>query len=167
MIFGKKPSAPDVGRLAELHYDAVWRFCCRRVGEAHASDATQDTFLTAVRRSSSFRGESEARTWLFGIALNVCRNLHRKSGRDLGEEWLQHLPEPDPAPAALERTTLRQALLGLSPEHREAVILHEMEGFSYREIGEIVGVPEGTVKSRLHHAFLALRKALAPEEIAR
>ena len=61
---------------------------------------------------------------------------------------------------------LTQALKKISPEHQEVVILHEMDGFSYLEISQMLEIPEGTVKSRLHHAFLNLRKHLTPSEDA-
>jgi RNA polymerase sigma-70 factor (ECF subfamily) len=79
--------------------------------------------------------------------------------------------EIDPASAVydhaesniIDRYALRQAMSKLSPEHHEVVVLHELDGLTYEEAAAVLGVPVGTVKSRLHHAFLNLRKSLFPE----
>lgn len=71
----------------------------------------------------------------------------------------------DPSKNLIDSQTLREALSQLTPEHREVVILHETEGLNYEECAGIIGVPVGTVKSRLHHAFKNLRLHLAPGEI--
>ncbi len=153
----------DIEQLAEAHYDAIWRFCFRRVGQSLAADATQETFLTALKRASSFRGDSDAKTWLFGIALNVCRSAARKVKHDLPLDEIVELQSRDGQPS-LNSIRLADALKKLTPEHREAVILHELDGLTYAEIGHIVGVPEGTIKSRMHHAMHALRTHLSPNE---
>lgn len=156
---------PDIESLVREHYDEVWRFCYRRVGEARAADATQETFVTAQKRIASYQGRSEARTWLFGIALNCCRNLSRKHRLEDTVDWLSpNRPEPrieGHQDAVIDRLALKRALQSLTPEHREVVLLHEVEGLRYEEIARVQGVPVGTVKSRLHHAFERLRNALA------
>jgi RNA polymerase sigma-70 factor (ECF subfamily) len=160
----------EMASIARQHYEAVFRFCARRVGVDRAADVSQDTFLTAQKVFHKFRGESNLRTWLFGIANNECRRASRK----LRFEPL--LLDIDPEGPALEGTegsivdryALQQALAKLSPEHREIVILHEIDGLTYEEAAAVLSVPVGTVKSRLHHAFLQLRRSLfAPEEAAR
>jgi RNA polymerase sigma-70 factor (ECF subfamily) len=155
--------------IAREHYEAVYRFCARRVGMERAADVAQETFLTAQRALSKFRGESSLSTWLIGIAHNECR----RASRQMRTEPL--LLDVDPARPSSERSeetlvdreALRAALARLSEEHREVVVLHELEGLTYEEIAVIVGVPVGTVKSRLHHAFLNLRKVLMPAEEVR
>lgn len=152
----------DIEALAETHYDAVWQFCYRRVGTSHAADATQDTFLTALRRKDTFRGDAEPRIWLFGIAHNVCRNLRRAHKPET--PLADHAEPSDMVDTLHTRGTLVTALERLSPEHREVVVLHELDSLTYGEIAAVLGVPAGTVKSRLHHAFLNLRKILGPME---
>lgn len=156
--------------IARQHYDAVFRFCARRVGPDRAADVSQETFLTAQRVLHKFRGESSLTTWLFGIAHNECRRERRRS-----------VAEPLPLVVDLEivanvqgesdivdRHALNQALSKLSAEHREVVLLHEIEGLTYEEAAAILQVPVGTVKSRLHHAFQQMRRALfSTEEAAR
>lgn len=155
----------DIEQLADAHYDAVWRFCFRRVGRDLAADATQETFLTALKRAPSFRGESDAKTWLYGIALNTCRSLSRKLKRDVPLDDIVDFQAQSNLPN-LTAMRLAQALKKISPEHAEVVILHELDGLSYLEIAQLIQIPEGTVKSRLHHAFLSLRKHLSPNEDA-
>ncbi len=151
----------DIGQIARDHYDTVFRFCARRIGIDAASDAAQETFLTAQKVLSKFAGRSDLKTWLLGIAHNECRRLARK--RRLTPEPLP-LCELEGAAseenAVVDREILRAAFAKLSPEHRHVVLLREVEGLSYEEAGKILGIPEGTVKSRLHHAFLQLRKSL-------
>jgi RNA polymerase sigma-70 factor, ECF subfamily len=150
----------DMREIARCHYDDVYRFCARRIGVDLAADAAQETFLTAQKVLRRFEGRSTLRTWLLGIALNECRRQSRMrrvhslpgdfdmaDGCDYERSWV-------------DREALREALAKLSPEHREAVLLHEVEGLTYDEAAQVLGVPSGTVKSRLHHAFLNLRKVL-------
>lgn len=159
----------DMAEVVRTHYDDVWRFCARQLGDEMASDAAQETFLTAQQRLRQFEGRSALKTWLFGIALNHCRNLGRKRRREEPIDWLEERPAPNrPDDQAIDRERLRSALATLSREHREVVLLHEIEGFPYNEIGEMLRIPIGTVKSRLHHAFIHLRRSLqAGEEFAR
>ncbi len=151
--------------IASLHYDSVYRFCVQRVGEDVGADAAQETFLTAQKVAHKFRGDSTVRTWLLGIANNECRRLSRI--RKCLPLMLD--PEFDVASneqvesSAVNREAIRQALEKLSDEHREVVMMHEMDDLNYQEIGQILGIPEGTVKSRLHHAFQNLRKSLEPQ----
>jgi len=130
-----------------------------------AADLCQHTWLQAIRSLASYQGRASFRAWLHGIALN----LHRQARRKRSPQFVplaEDLPDPtwDPQ-AALERRdrfrALRAALNRLAATHREVLILHEIQGFKYREIARILECPIGTVKSRLHHAFAALRAALA------
>jgi RNA polymerase sigma-70 factor (ECF subfamily) len=158
----------DLQAAVPEHYDAVYRFCARRVGPELASDLTQETFLAAQRGLSSFRGDSSPRTWLLGIALNQCRNGLRKAMRDPAKVRLVSTPlsdrgEPEEPPhetRVIDRQVLEQALNRLSSEHREVVLLHEGDGLTYEEAAAVLGVPIGTVKSRLYHAFSNLRRTL-------
>jgi RNA polymerase sigma-70 factor (ECF subfamily) len=154
-------SAPiDLLELAREHYDLVYRFCARRVGVDGAADAAQETFLTAQRAAKRFRGESTPKTWLLGIALNECRRMVRKKRSEAPLLELEPVSTVQQEHHLIDRQILQSALNSLSPDHREVVLLHEVEGLTYLEAARVLGVPEGTVKSRLHHAFLQLRRAL-------
>lgn len=160
--------------LVEEHYDAVHRFCAHRVGPDLAADAAQETFLTACRKLRSYRGDSSLKTWLFGIANNHCRNLARKRKLET-LDWLdatrresasQTSPSSD-SETLIDRELLMAALRSLSAEHREVVLLKEIDGLTYDEVGAVLGIPSGTVKSRLHHAYRQLRIALLGQETDR
>jgi RNA polymerase sigma-70 factor (ECF subfamily) len=150
-----------LGELVTEHYPRVYRFCARRLGDDLAQDAAQETFLTVQRTIKRFEARSTFETWLLGIAHNHCRNLSRKKMRapmSLNDAFEK--PTPDHAEQVVANEQLRCALEKLSPEHREVVLLHEVEGLTYAEVAEIAGVPEGTVKSRLYHAFRNLRELM-------
>lgn len=155
-----------LGQLVREHYPRVYRFCARRLGDDLGQDAAQETFVTMQRSLKRYQERSSFETWLLGIAHNHCRNLARKRRLDplQMDAWIEHgTPGPtgDGPESVFDREALRCALSKLTEEHREVVLLHEIEGLRYAEIGVVLGVPEGTVKSRLHHAFLNLRRMLS------
>ena len=146
-------------RVVRDHYDAVYRFCARRIGVAYAADTAQETFLTAQRAIRRFRGDSSLRTWLLGIALNECRRMIRRGGVDpLPLDIDLACPLADSESSFVDRQALATALSRLSDDHRDVILLHEFQGLTYEETASVLGVPVGTVKSRLHHAFLNLRR---------
>lgn len=152
--------------IVREHYAAVYRFCARRVGQDLANDVAQETFLTAQKSMKRFDGRSTMGTWLFGIALNHCRSHFRRNRTEntYAEFWDSSGNETNPEDAMIDREVLRAALKLLSPEHREVVLLHEIDGLTYEEAAIVLGVPSGTIKSRLHHAFLNLRRILIGSE---
>jgi RNA polymerase sigma-70 factor, ECF subfamily len=144
-----------------------------------AGDLMQETFMSALRSIGSFRGDSELKTWLFRIAINHSRNRHRwwkrrKRNRtvsldaSLGESDLRLIETlesgvADPEAAALRRErelSLRQALAEIPEIFREAVVLCDIEGHSYHEISDLLGVSIGTVKSRIARGREELRTRL-------
>ena len=136
--------------------------------EADAEDLTQEIFVDLYRSLGSFRGESSLATWVYQVALNHCRK-YAGCTRTVTVPYDDSLCEREseergPAHHAARRELSDQlyaALDGLSPDHREVVILHEMQELTYRECAAILQVPEGTVKSRLSYAFRRLRGALS------
>lgn len=151
----------DMDRVVKDHYDAVYRFCARRIGVAKAADTAQETFLTAQRAIKRFRGDSSLRTWLLGIALNECRRAVRRGGSEpLPLDLDLACPLAESERGFIDRQALATALSRLSEEHRDVVVLHELQGLTYEETATVLNVPVGTVKSRLHHAFLNLRREM-------
>jgi RNA polymerase sigma-70 factor (ECF subfamily) len=165
--------------LVRRHERAVYRLSLRMLrNPEEAMDATQEIFLRTVRGLPSFRKEAAFRTWLYGIALNVCRTRGAAAvRRDAATESLDRSdddgegrplrivrdPAPDPAEQVLGSellVALRNALSRISPEHREILVLREVEHLEYEELAFLLGVPEGTVKSRLARARRALREAM-------
>ena len=154
------------GVLFERHERRVYNLALRMTGrEEDARDATQDAFLTALRKLSSFRGEAAFTTWLHRVTVNACYDLLRKRSRaPLLDRLPDHEPEPPPAPDHADQAGLsldvQRALLQVPEDYRVAMILHDVQDLPYEQVAAIVGVPVGTVKSRLHRGRVALARAL-------
>ena len=155
-------------RFARPHAAAALRLARTLVrNEADAQDVLQDSFLRAFLHFRGFSGESP-RAWLLSIVRNVSFTLWRKHERDDPGELEPMLEsEPDPAPSpeaqlleASDAQHVHAALDRLPHLHREVLVLREMEECSYREIAEILGVPIGTVMSRLSRARAQLVREL-------
>ena len=135
----------------------------RGLDEATAADALQDTFLAAWNGAASYRGDARKLTWLIGIARHKladavrARERHRTApleGLDRGEDTLA---------GQAERLTLRAAVGALDGDDRELLHLVFHQGLAYAEAAQILGIPEGTVKSRMHHIRRRLAAHMAQE----
>ncbi|MEO7453226.1 MAG: RNA polymerase sigma factor [Fimbriimonadales bacterium] len=157
-------AAMNIEDLVDSYYDDVFRVCSKFVGPDGADDCAQDTFVAANRALAKFRGESSAKTWLFGIAQNACRNYRRKHRWTVPLEGWHATESTD---GLIDASALREALLKLDPDIARLVILKETEGLTYEECAEVFRIPVGTVKSRLHNAFLKLRRLLCETETTR
>ena len=153
--------------LYDAHSRRVHRVVFRLCGgdEEMARDFTQDTFIRVFDKLSSFRGESAFATWVHRIAVTVTLNGLRKEKRlKRGADDLDvanDLPAPSINVDPDLRAKLRAAIEALPPGSRASVILHDIEGYTHAEIGEMLGIAEGTSKARLFDARSRLRKALA------
>lgn len=163
-IFSNRREKVDLNLWVDLYYDAVWSFCRRRIGPELASDATQETFATAWKKMNAYRSEVAPKTWLFGIAIRHCANLQRKNRLESSLDEILGSGAEGLESQVIRSQQLTCALKSLTPEHREVVMLHEMDGLTYEEISQTLNIPIGTVKSRLHHAFQKLRAELFEEE---
>lgn len=161
-------------QLARAAEAPLYRHVLRIVGvRADAEDIVQEAFLSAWRSLPAFQGGS-FRAWLFRIATNRSIDLIRARRRkgelplepdaDDGVDWAEPVAAgPDPVELASQSETfavVEQALAGLPAEQRAAVLLRDVEGFSYEEIALIAAVEVGTVKSRIHRGRVAVRSAL-------
>lgn len=147
--------------LYRRHTPAVYGFVLRLVGGnvAEAEDIAQETWLRAARGLENFQWRSSLRSWLIGIALNRVREMARRKGRELttvGGEYEIPAAVHDPG----QRIDLERALELLPPGFRTVLVLHDVEGFTHREIGERLGIADGTSKSQLHGARRAMRRLL-------
>ena len=167
--------------LVQRHQGRIFRLGCRLLGDRDAAlDAAQETFVKAWRALPRFEGKARFSTWLTRIAINQCRNELRKrgtvkhtqpaslsepaAGSDRAREQL--LPGATPEPRAFlegqeTRQALRDAMAALTPDAREVLVLKEVEALSYEGIAEILALPVGTVRSRLHRARAELRERIA------
>jgi RNA polymerase sigma factor (sigma-70 family) len=130
---------------------------CR--SESLAADIVQDTFVSVVRGRGRFIEGYRVKPWIYTIALNAMRNQKRQMWREVAsedEETSVELLERDPG---LEEV-LKNALAQLSDDQREAVVLHQIEGFSFKEIAEMLFQTESAVKVRAHRGYERLRQML-------
>lgn len=153
---------------AVTHYDARLRaLAFRLLGDRDGmDDALQEAYVKAFRALPRFKGDSGLGTWLYRITYNVCIDELRRrpvvphvsaNGSDPATAG------PDPEEAAIARGDLAAALAALPADHRAAVLLVDAHGFDYAEAGRILGIPPGTVASRLNRARGTLRRALVRE----
>jgi len=171
-------------RLIGLYTQPVYNLVCRLLWDSdEACDVVQEVFLKVFRKIDSFRSESSLKTWIYRIAVNEARNHCRWNGRHRSREV--GLEENDdrrglrdtlatagasPFDVVLDRERhhlVEEALADLSPAFRSVVVLRDVEELTYEEIAEVLGLPLGTVKSRLLRGREALRRLLqqrlAPE----
>jgi len=167
--------------LVRMYERRVFVLVHRMLGRRdEAEDISQEVFVQVFKAIGQFRGDSKLSTWIFRIAVNLCKNrtqyLNRRRSRDQSE--LEQLAERDAMDgakgatvAAIERpddllsgkqleAIVAQAIAAMEPEFREVLVLRDVEDLSYEEIAEIVGVKEGTVKSRIHRARAQLKEAI-------
>ena len=167
------------GGLVQRYQDRLFNTLVRMTGSRHdASDLVQDAFVQALVKLDTFRGEARFYTWLYRIAMNLSLSQRRKrrpvasvdvAKERAGEEPMDPGEGPEQGLIQRERAQLvQQALLRVGDEHRQILVLREMESCSYDQIGEILNLPVGTVRSRLFRARLQLREqlqAMMPNEM--
>ena len=171
-------------RLYRDHVDLMYRYAYRLCGEAEsAKDLVQETFLNAYQGLKDFRGDARVSTWLYTIASRACIRMRRKrKGQPDHElsleefvptsegEFRLQIPIDGLSPEeALQNKELRQALdqaiEKLPQKYRMALVLHDMEELSAKEVGTIMGLNERAIKSRLHRARLFVRRELSARGI--
>ena len=154
--------------LVERHQGRVYNLAFRMLGRPEdAADATQDVFLTCLRKLQGFRGSSAFTTWLHRVAVNVCYDVLRRRAREQPVRSEHEATEPPPAAdhaeASAAAVDVQRALLLVPEDFRAALILHDVQGLPYEEVAESLGIAVGTVKSRLHRGRVQLARALRGE----
>ena len=158
---------PDAfGELFCRHRDRMWAVALRTTNDPElAADAVQDAFISAFRRAETFRGQSAVTTWLHRIVVNSCldRLRRRRPTSELPEDHAPVIADRHDRHASVETRLDVQAALATLPEgQRLALTLVDMHGLSVAETAEILGVAEGTVKSRCARGRAALAPLLQP-----
>jgi len=168
--------AQAFARLMTRWEKPIQRLCVRMIGDAHrAEDLAQTAFTRIFMRRAEWEPTGKFSTFLWRVALNLCHDELRRQQRrgefsldaldedsDVGtDNFAVDEPSPDAQAAASERGEfVRRALTRLSPPYREVVVLRHYEGLKFREISEVLGIPEGTVKSRMAEALAQLSQLL-------
>jgi len=166
------------GDLVQRHQDYVYNAVCHLLGgRQDADDIAQDVFVQAYRGLGGFRGQSRFTTWLYRIMLNTVRTHWRRQRSRKAyalsppnpDDEAPHSDPPAGGDSPVEATmrgervqAVQQAIAALDEDLREVVVLRDIRGLSYAELAETIGVPTGTVKSRLHRGRLALKEILEP-----
>lgn len=167
------------GRLVDEYKDKIYSYVSRMLGDpSEAEDVTQEAFVRAYRSLPRFRGASSFHTWLYRIASNLAIDVVRKRKRteiasvSLDEplesddgEYEREVADEGGGPEAASGTretqiAVRRAIMELPEKLRDVMVLYELQGESYEDIAEILGVPLGTVKSRLFNARSQLKERL-------
>lgn len=164
------------GEIVEIYKNSVYQLCYRMIGNQHeAEDLAQEAFLRAYVNIKSFNQELKFSTWLFRIATNLCIDRIRKKKPDYyldaevsGTEGLtmySQIPSSTPLPESqlesLElHETVQKEILKLPEKYRTVIVLKYIEELSLNEISEILDLPLGTVKTRIHRGREALRQQL-------
>ena len=164
----KKGDADAFAFLVETYETSVYRLALRMCGNAHdAEEVAQEAYVAAWKGMPAFRGESKFSSWLYQLTTNAAIDFLRREKRHRATTPIEDevdLAAPgtpqQAAEAAEVRQALQQALDTLTPEHREIFLLRQMRQLSYEEIGQLLGLEAGTVKSRLSRAKKQLREIL-------
>ncbi len=162
--------------LAQRYESVIMNMAYRLLGNrSDAADVTQEIFILLLRKLGSFRGEAKFSTWLYRVSLNACHDYARRLRRhvSISESPGDDLPELEERLAddglespeqSLERAevqeTVQEAIGRMPYKFREIVFLHDISGYNYKEVAEILGINLGTVKSRLNRARNRLAKEL-------
>jgi RNA polymerase sigma-70 factor (ECF subfamily) len=154
-------------RLYELYGGRMKSLARNLLGrETDAEDAVQEAFLKVYRGAASFRGGAALSTWIYRILVNTCYDLLRRRQRR-SESALEPTPEgPEPAIGSSSsdhslRIAIEQGVARLRPRHRDVFLLSAVEGFSHREISEVLEIPEGTSRTLLFEAKRRLQEILS------
>ena len=160
--------------LVRRHEARVYNVCLRVLGDPEdARDATQDAFVSALRKLSQFRGDAAFTTWLHRVAVNACYDILRKRQRqpllrmvnDEGPEPDAGPPTPDHADEVAGTTDVAAALTRVPEEFRVALVLADLQDMPYEQIAGVLDIPIGTVKSRVHRGRVALAREMGLDRL--
>ena len=149
------------GILYDRHTTHLYRLALRLTGghEADASDAVHDAWVRAAERLATFQWKAQLRTWLAGFVVNAVREQRRAEPDDVPPDGVVVESEA-PLTGGHERIDLERALSALAPGFRQVLVLHDVEGYTHEEIGQLLGIEPGTSKSQLSRARAAMRRSL-------
>ena len=150
-------------RLYHLHGPAILRYLYRLIGPKTAEDILQDTFVQAMSHLDRLETAAYPKAWLMTVARNLAINTLRRQNKGVVEmDWSQPVQSKPTEDERLER--MRQMIMKLPEDMRETLYLRWYDQLSYEQIAEVMRIPVGTVRSRLHHGLTKLRDQLSDDE---
>ena len=160
----RKPSdktTMDFHDIYSSYGDQVRRILGRLIPWSELDDAVQETFVKVYHSLPEFKGDAKFETWLYRIAVNTAYDINRKrkSFSKLISSWLESQEKQTP-PSLDQKMLVQEALMKLPFKDRTVLVLHYLEGYKQDEIAELLDIPPGTVKSRLHHARKNMERIL-------
>ncbi|MGA2134579.1 MAG: sigma-70 family RNA polymerase sigma factor [Bryobacteraceae bacterium] len=166
-MFSKRPRTDEFERAALPHLSELYRTAARLLGDsAKAEDVVQETFLLAWRSFDRFQPGTNCRAWLFKIMMNTIHHHRRhwfnlRLVKDSDDVLQQTAAQPPAVPECLTERTVLEALDRIPKDYRAAVLLADVQEFSYKEVAGMLDIPIGTVMSRLSRGRGLLREQLA------
>ena len=154
--------------IVERYERRVYSIALRMSGNTDdAADITQDVFISSLRALRKFRGDAKLSTWLHRVAVNAALDhVRRRKRRPMqATDELPDRPSTDPGPEeeaerAARAAEVHRALSDISDDHRAVIVLHDLQGLDYAGVADALGVPVGTIKSRIHRARVELAQRL-------
>lgn len=158
------PAEQHLERLMNEYGDAILRMCYLYLKDYHlAEDATQETFIKAMRAYNTFQHRSSEKTWITRIAINCCKNIMRtqwfRNGQNNYEDYMQTKTE-NPIEVLLEKDSVSAAIMNLNIDDRKIIVLYYYQELSIKEIAAIIGRSENTTIQRLNRARKKLKTIL-------
>jgi RNA polymerase sigma-70 factor (ECF subfamily) len=156
-----EPQLYDIKEVINSNSQAIYRLCYRLTGNVEeAKDLTQEVFIRAYKGLDNFKGQSEIKTWLYRIAINLGSSWRKKE--NFSSISLDEIPEPA-VPAGQDSATVRavkRAVSELPYKQKMVFVMHQYEGFKHQEIAKMTGRTEGSVKANYHQAVDKLKTSL-------
>lgn len=155
--------------IVSRYRDRIVSYACRMMGNPElAQDVAQETFIRVYKSAGTFHDDGRFSPWLYKIASNVCLSekvRHAREALNVDYDTLENTHDSgefveDQVLASLTSQRLSRGIARLTPQHKTVLVMHVYQGLTYEEIGEALGIPTGTVKSRLFYAIRKLRNML-------
>lgn len=172
MLMLKSGDKQAFNSLVERYRDRMVSYACRMVGSVElAQDVAQETFVRVYKSAATFRDDGRFSPWIYKIASNVCFSEKAKRAKEalnVDYDTLEDMHDSgefveDKVLASLTAERLSRGIAKLTAQHKTVLVMHVYQGLTYVEIGESLGIPTGTVKSRLFYAIRKLRDVLESE----
>lgn len=166
LIYRAKCGNKDaLGEIIEKYYSDIYSFLCRRIGDkSYAEDLTQDVFLKFSVSLPQYKEQNKLKSYLFAIAVNSSNDYFRRNKEELVENNFDYISYKTQFEKELEKAqAVKNAVMSLSPKQRDVVVLRYYHDMKIKEIAEVLGIPQATVKTQLYRGEKNLKNLLKGE----